>query len=241
MVEQNRGRSDRPRPRALARNPSAGARPIRNGSPRCNGRSTCNALSRQTVTSDRSWTIGSADIDPKSSLALSSSLCYCVIMKNITVSVDEETYRRARMTAAERDTSVSALVKSFLIDLSSEESTPAASNARNASFARSSMPSPPAIVCRVMTPTGVANDGPTFSRHKYLPTPSAATRPKPPNVIVRLSSSTQAIMHCPYKSFRNSTFRRPVRPDPIHCHTISRRDLFALGCASGCRRSQCRS
>jgi hypothetical protein len=43
-------------------------------------------------------------------------------MKNITVSVDEETYRRARMKAAERDTSVSALVKNFLIELSSEES-----------------------------------------------------------------------------------------------------------------------
>ena len=43
-------------------------------------------------------------------------------MKNITVSVDDETYRRARIKAAERDTSVSALVKSFLIELSSEES-----------------------------------------------------------------------------------------------------------------------
>jgi len=43
-------------------------------------------------------------------------------MKNITVSVDEETYRRARVKAAERDTSVSALVKNFLIELSSEES-----------------------------------------------------------------------------------------------------------------------
>jgi hypothetical protein len=43
-------------------------------------------------------------------------------MKNITVTVDEETYRRARMRAAERDTSVSALVKNFLVELSSEES-----------------------------------------------------------------------------------------------------------------------
>jgi hypothetical protein len=42
-------------------------------------------------------------------------------MKNITVSVHEEIYRQARMKAAERDTSVSALVKSFLIGLSSEE------------------------------------------------------------------------------------------------------------------------
>lgn len=43
-------------------------------------------------------------------------------MKNITVTVDEETYRRARVAAAERDTSVSALVKQFLNDLASSES-----------------------------------------------------------------------------------------------------------------------
>jgi uncharacterized protein YdaU (DUF1376 family) len=43
-------------------------------------------------------------------------------MKNITVTVDDETYRRARVVAAERDTSVSALVKKFLSDLSARES-----------------------------------------------------------------------------------------------------------------------
>jgi len=42
-------------------------------------------------------------------------------MKNITVSLDEDTYRRARMIAAQRDTSVSALVKQFLLDLASDE------------------------------------------------------------------------------------------------------------------------
>jgi hypothetical protein len=42
-------------------------------------------------------------------------------MKNITVSVHEEVYRLARMKAAERDTSISALVKNFLVELSSEE------------------------------------------------------------------------------------------------------------------------
>jgi hypothetical protein len=42
-------------------------------------------------------------------------------MKNITVSVDEDVYRRARVKAAERDTSVSALVKEFLVELASEE------------------------------------------------------------------------------------------------------------------------
>lgn len=47
---------------------------------------------------------------------------YCEYVKNITVSLDDETYRRARMIAAERDTSVSALVKEFLSELGSGES-----------------------------------------------------------------------------------------------------------------------
>jgi predicted CopG family antitoxin len=42
-------------------------------------------------------------------------------MKNITVSVDDEVYRRARMKAAELDTSVSALVKRFLAELAAGE------------------------------------------------------------------------------------------------------------------------
>jgi plasmid stability protein len=42
-------------------------------------------------------------------------------MKNITVSVDDETYRRARMAAAERDTSVSAMVREYLTLVSTGE------------------------------------------------------------------------------------------------------------------------
>ncbi len=42
-------------------------------------------------------------------------------MRNITVSVDDETYRRARIKAAERDTSVSALVRDFLNSIGGEE------------------------------------------------------------------------------------------------------------------------
>jgi hypothetical protein len=49
------------------------------------------------------------------------SLKHCENMKNITVSLDEETYRRARMIAAQRDTSVSALVRRYLIELASGE------------------------------------------------------------------------------------------------------------------------
>jgi hypothetical protein len=46
---------------------------------------------------------------------------HCENMRNLTVSLDDETYRRARMIAAERDTSVSALVKRFLVELTAGE------------------------------------------------------------------------------------------------------------------------
>lgn len=42
-------------------------------------------------------------------------------MKNITVTLDDETYRRARIRAAELETSVSALVKRYLVDLAGSE------------------------------------------------------------------------------------------------------------------------
>lgn len=42
-------------------------------------------------------------------------------MRNTTVAVDDETYKRARIAAAERDTSVSALVKAYLEQLASKE------------------------------------------------------------------------------------------------------------------------
>ncbi len=43
-------------------------------------------------------------------------------MKNITVSVDEETHRLARIRAAELDTSVSALVRNYLRTLTGNQS-----------------------------------------------------------------------------------------------------------------------
>jgi len=49
-------------------------------------------------------------------------------MRNITVSVDDDTYRRSRIRAAELDTSVSALVRMYLRSLagdSGQESTAA--------------------------------------------------------------------------------------------------------------------
>lgn len=42
-------------------------------------------------------------------------------MKNITIAVDDELYRRARIKAAESSTSVSALFKAFLVRLTANE------------------------------------------------------------------------------------------------------------------------
>jgi hypothetical protein len=64
-------------------------------------------------------------------------------MKNITVSVDDETYRRARLWAADRETSVSAIVKCILVTLPARVSAgshrPAAQGASNPAYA---VPSP---------------------------------------------------------------------------------------------------
>jgi Family of unknown function (DUF6364) len=43
-------------------------------------------------------------------------------VKNVTVSLDDDVYRRARIVAAERETSLSALVRKYLEQLGSGES-----------------------------------------------------------------------------------------------------------------------
>lgn len=67
-------------------------------------------------------------------------------MKNITVSIDDETYRRARMAAAANDTSVSAMVREMLISLTSNiapESVEEAAERRLHAFLRkNARPSP---------------------------------------------------------------------------------------------------
>ena len=42
-------------------------------------------------------------------------------MKNITLKIDDETYHRARVRAAERGTSVSAMVREFLVSQATDE------------------------------------------------------------------------------------------------------------------------
>ena len=51
-------------------------------------------------------------------------------MRNITVAVDDETHRRARIRAAELDTSVSALVRTYLQSLVGDSSGEPAAKAR---------------------------------------------------------------------------------------------------------------
>lgn len=48
-------------------------------------------------------------------------LCYCEHVPNITVSLPSDVYRRARIRAAEENTSVSALVREFLTGLGTAE------------------------------------------------------------------------------------------------------------------------
>ena len=40
--------------------------------------------------------------------------CYCETVRNITITIPDDVYRRARVRAAENDTSVSAIVRDFL-------------------------------------------------------------------------------------------------------------------------------
>ena len=47
-------------------------------------------------------------------MTLHSFTFTCENMKNITVSIDDKTYRHTRIVAAQRDTSVSAMVRDFL-------------------------------------------------------------------------------------------------------------------------------
>ena len=48
-------------------------------------------------------------------------MCETVNMKNITVAIDDDVHRRARVKAAEDGTSVSAAVRDFLMRWSGEE------------------------------------------------------------------------------------------------------------------------
>lgn len=50
-----------------------------------------------------------------------SAAGYCDFVKNVTVSLPDEVYRKARIKAAERNVSLSSLVRDFLESLAQEE------------------------------------------------------------------------------------------------------------------------
>ena len=79
-------------------------------------------------------------------------------MKDITVSIDEDTYRRIHVKAAEQDTSVSELVRRFLSELAAGRKIPSALNARNARYGHASLPFAPSIACLGRMHTGAAHD-----------------------------------------------------------------------------------
>ncbi len=54
------------------------------------------------------------DSEIRSDYAVIHRICETVTMKNITVAIDDETYRLARIRAAELETSLSALVREYL-------------------------------------------------------------------------------------------------------------------------------
>ena len=69
---------------------------------------------KHPIPDDTPWPFGHRKI----MLPVSQKLCYCETVKNITVSVPDDVYRNARVAAAQRDTSVSALVVAYLEQLS---------------------------------------------------------------------------------------------------------------------------
>jgi len=68
------------------------------------------------------WPKRSATAASRRGLEKPRSWHYCENMKNVTVSLDDDTYRAARVRAAEMGRSLSALVRDYLRDLGSGES-----------------------------------------------------------------------------------------------------------------------
>lgn len=55
------------------------------------------------------------------SLDIAQNHSYCVIVKNITLSIDDELYDRSRILAAQRRTTLSGMVREYLRGLSDAE------------------------------------------------------------------------------------------------------------------------
>jgi len=94
--------------------------------PNCQPPASAGPVSGSVNAASTAWRIPSRTCSPLFQQAevaqrrsnISQKLCYCETVKNITVSVPDDVYRNARVAAAQRDTSVSALVVAFLEQLS---------------------------------------------------------------------------------------------------------------------------
>ena len=71
-------------------------------------------------------------------LGLAHSHTYYVDMKNVTLSLDEATLRDARRIAAEQSTSLNALIRGFLEQLTARESRAHAARQRIVKLSRAS-------------------------------------------------------------------------------------------------------
>jgi hypothetical protein len=105
-------------------------------------------------------------------------------MKNITVSVDDETYRRARLWAAERDTSVSAIVKCILVTLParthSKPSTPRALDSGRSTLNPASLDPRPSALDPVVVPSWGLSILKATHRHLQSPEPAVQSQPSSP-------------------------------------------------------------
>lgn len=90
-------------------------------------------------------------------------------MKNVTIALDDETHRKARIRAAELGTSLSALVKTYLADLTDAPASP---------YGVREMPN-------AFQHTGPAKDGPPwFIDGKWSYTPDG--KPRQPGALRKL-------------------------------------------------------
>lgn len=100
-------------------------------------------------------------------------------MKNITISVDEETYRHARLWADKRGTSISAIVKCILVSLPLRSPSPArpAGPAKTAIRAAAAKPERPARKEIVSIPShGLAILRATLRHARAAGNPAASRR-----------------------------------------------------------------
>ena len=77
-------------------------------------------------------------IDLGGSIDATHSHTYPVYMRNVTISLDDALVREARRIAAERSTSLNAMIREFLVELTEQESRAARARTRIVELCRAS-------------------------------------------------------------------------------------------------------